>query len=88
MKDLFENMLVQILTTSSFIFKGVFSKVVFFKIVDTILTELSKIFEICKYARNSGAKVDDPLNWKMEYWNWLFSNFNFDSIDNCYEDNW
>ena len=51
MKDLFENMLVQILPTSSFIFKRVFSKVVFFKIVGTILTELSKILEICKLFR-------------------------------------
>ena len=51
MKDLFENILVQILPTLSFIFKCVFSKVVFFKIVGTILTELSKIFEICKLFR-------------------------------------
>ena len=51
MKDLFENMLVQILPTLSFIFERVFSKVVFFKIVDTILTELSKILEICKLFR-------------------------------------
>ena len=51
MKDLFENMLVQVLPTSSFIFKRVFSEVVFFKIVGTILTELSKILEICKLFR-------------------------------------
>ena len=51
MKDLFENMLVQILPTSAFIFKRVFSKVVFFKIVGTILTELLKILEICKLFR-------------------------------------
>ena len=51
MKDLFENMLVQILPTLSFIFERVFSKVVFFKIVDTIVTELSKILEICKLFR-------------------------------------
>ena len=51
MKDLFKNMLVQILPTSSFIFKRVFSKVVFFKIFGTILTELSKILEICKLFR-------------------------------------
>ena len=51
MKDLFENMLVQILPTSSFIFKRVFSKEVFFKIVGTILTEISKILEICKLFR-------------------------------------
>ena len=51
MKDLFKNMLVQILPTSSFIFKRVLSKVVFFKIDGTILTELSKILEMCKLFR-------------------------------------